>query len=200
MDNVLQLPLAIPANEFAAVQGEAGLNVAGRVGDALCVVVYGTPQPAGSKSSFAIQAGPRGQKHYTGKVGMRDGRTPESAQRHKSWRAQVQETAAEVMHGKPVITGPVMLLATFSLPRPKVHYLTHGDLSAEGRRTPWPSGKPDATKLLRSIEDSLQDAGVLANDSQIVRQHIAKEWARPNGDALDILSRPGVVIRIRALS
>lgn len=190
MDNVLELPLSVSSREFANVAAHPDLRI----------IAYGVPQPAGSKSSFAIQAGPRSSPHYTGKVGMRDGRTKASAEKHKSWRATVREAAEAAMDGRPVITGPVLLVITFSLPRPKQHFLTHGDLSAAGRRTPWPDGKPDATKLLRSAEDSLQDGGVLVNDSQVVRQHVAKEWARLLGDELDILPRPGVVIRVRQLS
>lgn len=199
MGEVLQLPFGTDGLAVA-LEGVNGLDVAARVGDDFCVIVYGVPQPAGSKSSFAIQAGPKGNKRYTGKVGMRDGRTADSAQRHKSWRAMVQEAAEAVMEGRATLTGAMMVFCTFTVARPPGHWLKDGSLSAEGRRNPYPAVRPDGTKLLRSVEDSLTDAGVYTDDSRIVRCHWAKEWARPGGTGLDILSRPGVVIRIRALS
>lgn len=199
MQGLLQFPFGLDGVAAAVPDGDH-LNVASRHGDDFCLVVYGVPQPAGSKSSFAIKAGPKGNQHYTGKVGIRDGRTKESAERHQSWRATVRESAEAVMEGREMITGPVLLFATFSLDRPKVHWLKDGSLSAEGRRHPWPDGKPDGLKLLRSVEDSLTDAGVYKDDSRIVRSCWAKEYARPGASGMDVLSRPGVVVRIRALS
>lgn len=199
MGELLELPFGRDGIAVA-LDGVDSLNVAARIGDDFCLTVYGVPQPAGSKSSFAIKAGPRGQQHYTGKVGMRDGKTKESAERHKSWRALVQEAAEAVMEGRVRLTGAMMVFCTFTLDRPASHWTTKGALSAAGRAMPYPAQKPDGTKLLRSVEDSLTDAGVYSDDSRIVRCHWAKEWSRPGSAGRDILSRPGVVVRIRALS
>lgn len=201
----LVLPYELVGGRVAAVETGQHLDI-GAVSDdgQLVLVVYGHPQTAGSKSGFAIKAGPKGSQHYTGKVGMRDGKTKASAERHKSWRAAVQEAAEAVMAGRDRLAGPLEVWYTFSLQRPDGHYGTGknaGRLRASAPLIPDVAGK-DGDKLQRSVQDSLADGGVFKNDSQIARWHGAREYAR---DAIgqsaygDILSRPGVVIRVRQL-
>ena len=166
------------------------------------ITVLGVPQPAGSKSAFAVtRKGPGGQRIPTGQINVRDSGTKASAARHKSWRLQVQEAAEQVIEdmGLQRLDGPLEVWTTFTMLRPKAHYLVGGALSAEGRRTPFPAGKPDGPKLDRAIHDSLTDAGLYRDDCLIARWHGCKEWA---GDVRcgDVLATPGVVIRVRELS
>ncbi len=66
------------------------------------------------------------------------------------------------------------------MPRPKAHSRKDGVLKDDAPN--WHANKPDATKLLRSLEDAL--TGVLwIDDSRIVRQQVKKIYgARPGAD------------------
>ena len=59
--------------------------------------------------------------------------------------------------------------------RPKGHFLKDGELSAQGRRNPFPATAPDSSKLLRAIEDSLNRV-VIHDDSRIVSHAVEKVW------------------------
>lgn len=73
----------------------------------------------------------------------------------KAWMRTIELVAGRVHRGEP-IDAPVVVEATFYMPRPK--------------RPRWalPATKPDTDKLQRSIGDGLERAGVLKNDSRIV--------------------------------
>ena len=73
----------------------------------------------------------------------------------------------------------------FTLPKPS---------SAPKRRRTWPMRKPDLSKLARSTEDALVDAGLLADDARIVEyQRLAKVYP---GEDVEALDAPGVLIVI----
>jgi Holliday junction resolvase RusA-like endonuclease len=75
----------------------------------------------------------------------------------------------------------------FTLPKPT---------SAPKTRKTWPDRMPDLSKLIRSTEDSITDAGLWEDDARIVEfARMAKVF--PGEDA-DALSTPGVRIRIEA--
>jgi crossover junction endodeoxyribonuclease RusA len=87
----------------------------------------------------------------------------------------------------------------FTMPRPRVHYGTGRN---EGVLKPRflnavPDRIPDLSKLCRSTEDALTDAGVWADDARVVRYgDLGKVYvSSPDPDALDV---PGAVIRVRA--
>lgn len=176
-------------------------------GDEVVITVLGSPQPAGSKSTFAASRKDKatGQRVYTGKVGIRDGRTKKSEEAHKSWRSMVSEAAHSIMlqRGQPRLDGPLAVCCTYSLQRPAGHYGTGRN---SGRLKPsapeWPDVKPDGPKYDRSVHDSLTDAGVYKDDAQFVIWLGIKAYARDaegqyaKGDVMQI---PGVVIRVRQL-
>lgn len=105
----------------------------------------------------------------------------------KPWREAVRSTAVE-MSGPDwaPLTGPITVLLAFRMPRPK---------SAPKRRRTWPTGarSGDIDKLTRSILDSLTDAGIWADDAQVVDLHACKDYAYST-------QRPGVDITIQSES
>lgn len=140
---------------------------------ALVITVYGTPAPQGSKRGFVSK---------NGRVSM-----VESSAKVKPWREAVkyavwqhaQDTDADRL--APMLTGPVEVGVTFYLPRPKGHYRTgrNAHLLKDGA-PPFPAGKPDLDKLLRSTLDALSEAGVWRDDSQVVRLvRLEKVYGQP---------------------
>ena len=127
--------------------------------------VFGTPIPQGSMSAFAIRKG----GEYTGRTAV----TSDNP-RLRAWRAAVTQAAREVSRTPGPVWPegvPVQLAATFFMPRPKSHYGTGRNAAVLKPSAPaWPVGVKDGDydKLLRAVGDALQDAGIVANDSQFV--------------------------------
>ncbi|MGW0574795.1 RusA family crossover junction endodeoxyribonuclease [Streptomyces sp. NPDC002920] len=148
----------------------------------LQLTVYGTPGPQGSKTRNAA------------------GALYESSAKVKPWREAVKSAALDALHHDDAwkaLDCPVWLDLTFCLRRPKNHFGTgrnYGLLKASA--PPYPTGKPDLDKLVRSTQDALKDAGVLADDS-IVANLGAKKIFVLSGDAL---RTPGAVIKIWRLT
>lgn len=121
--------------------------------------------------------GPQGSKRHVG-----NGVMIESSKKVKPWREAVVWAAREV--GRK-IEGPVVAEMIFTVRKPK---------SAPKNRKTWPATKPDLSKLIRSTEDALTDAGVWEDDSRVVEYlRQAKVYPGEDRDALDV---PGAVIRI----
>lgn len=123
--------------------------------------VYGEPAPGGSKT-----AGVR----KDGKVFVR-----ESSQRAQPWKVNVAREAAMAMQEARLepFNGQVVLLVEFNLARPKGHYGANGLL----RSAPLAHTKrPDATKLIRPLEDAMRGI-VWRDDSQVVVQMAIKRYA-----------------------
>jgi len=85
------------------------------------------------------------------------------------WRLLVS-TLARQEFNEPMWLGPVSLHVLFWLARPKTAPKTR-DVR------PLTRGGGDWDKLSRAIGDSLVDAGVMKDDSQIVEAHIVKRYA-----------------------
>ena len=107
----------------------------------------------------------------------------------REWKALIRDRALDAMRGEPPLEGPLRLELRVSLPRPKGHFTTRGELSAEGRRHSKPTTKPDLTALLRAVEDALTHV-VYRDDSQIAEQRTAKVYGE----------RPGVELEVSTLS
>lgn len=128
--------------------------------------VYGIPQPGGSKKGFIVR--PKGKK-------PRVVITDDNEEKVKPWRNNVEAVASELIGERPMFAGPLMLVAEFYVPRPKGHYGTYGVRRSAPR---YPVTRPDATKLLRPLEDAL--TGILwQNDAQIVEQIVRKRYGEP---------------------
>jgi len=106
---------------------------------------YGTPAPQGSK------------RH----VG--NGVMVESSKAVKPWRQDVIVAARDAYQGEP-LDGALELVITFWMPRPKT-----------ARKTArWKTTTPDSSKLVRSTEDALVQAGTVRDDARFVRHVIEK--------------------------
>lgn len=128
--------------------------------------VYGKSEPAGSKTAYV-----RGNRAIV----------TDANKKSKPWKGVVAKTAAEARaeRGIPLMTGPVSLDVVFIRARPKGHYGTGRNAATIKPSAPeHPTTKPDATKLLRGVEDAL--TGILwQDDAQIVVQHVRKEYGDP---------------------
>jgi Holliday junction resolvase RusA-like endonuclease len=112
--------------------------------------VPGTAAPGGSKTGF-----------YNGKLN-RVLMSP-ACKRTKPWMSLVAGTVRSEYRGEP-LTGPLCVVFTFHLLRPKGHYgsgKNEGIVKKQYEHS-FPIGKPDAIKLARSTEDALK--GILYND------------------------------------
>lgn len=162
------------------------------------IVVYGTPAPQGSKRAFI-------HKH-TGKAMMAE----QTAKRLKPWREAVKQAALDATRiGQPVAVGggtltahqgtladALFLRVTFTFARPKSHYRTGRNAQLLRDDAPlYPAGRPDLSKLLRSTEDALTDAGIWRDDAQVV---MCTAWKRYVGESGG-LDRPGAVLHIGPL-
>lgn len=176
----------------------------------IAFAVYGIPGPQGSKTY-------KGKSKKTGKAIM-----VESSAKVKPWREAVKWAASEAMtrhlagvrsisfpldgkgcamlegfeerndmlhsvnHALP-FDGPLVVRMVFTLPKPK---------SAPKRRVTYADRKPDLSKLARSTEDALTDAGLIADDALIVEfSRLAKVFP---GEDPESLESPGVRITIAA--
>lgn len=141
------------------------------------IVVRGTPAPQGSKSFKGLSSA--GRAILT-----------ESSKKVRPWRQDVK-AAAEAwrdLAGVAPIDGPIVVRMTFTLPKPR---------SAPKTRRTYPMRTPDLSKLARSTEDALTDAGVWTDDARVIEYaRLAKVYPGEGDDALD---SPGAVIEIRAL-
>jgi crossover junction endodeoxyribonuclease RusA len=123
------------------------------------------------------QPAPQGSKRYVG-----HGRMIESSRALPAWREAVRWTAVNAWAQRPPLTGAVVLSLAFVLRRPA---------STPKRRTPAATKKPDASKLLRAVEDALTDAGVWRDDSLVIELHVTKRLAECD-------EAPGCHIRIQS--
>lgn len=136
------------------------------------VVVYGTPAPAGSKRGFPIR-GKGGQI----RIAMTD-----DSKRGKPWHAQVRAEGAAAMDGRALLRGPLEVDMTFVVRRPKGH---HGKRGLRPSAPRHPTTRPDVLKLARNVEDSLTGV-VWADDAQIVRELLVKEYGEPERCEIEI--------------
>jgi Holliday junction resolvase RusA-like endonuclease len=131
--------------------------------------VYGLPAPQGSK-------------RYVG-----NGRMIESSKKVAPWREAVKWAAREAMAAAGIaspLDAPLVASMTFTMPRPKS--------APKSRRHA--DRKPDLSKLIRSTEDALTDAGLIADDARIVMfDRAAKVYP---GEGAGSLTSPGARIRL----
>jgi len=126
------------------------------------IVVHGTPAPQGSKKFVGMRAGHAVLVESSKKVGP--------------WRKAVVAAASSAICMAADAAGrfrafscPLRVWMTFYLVRPKDHYRS-GKFSHMLRDDApiHPSVYPDVSKLARSTEDALTDAGVWLDDAQVV--------------------------------
>jgi len=121
------------------------------------IYVVGTPAPQGSK-------------RFVGHAKSGRGVLVESSKRVKPWRNDVVEAAlAQVPREMRGLAGPLTMTVVFHLRAP---------VSASKKKLSLgPCRKPDLSKLVRSTEDALSDAGIWGDDAQVVECLARKRYA-----------------------
>jgi len=139
------------------------------------IIVRGEPAPQGSKRFLGIKGGRGIMVESSGKV--------------RPWREAVKYAALAAIEeaGHVPWSSPLNVEMHFTLPRPK---------SAPRWRV-FPDRRPDLSKLIRSTEDALTDAGVWHDDAQVVGCQAYKFYV---GYQLpEVLPVPGCVIKVHVL-
>lgn len=145
---------------------------------ALAIIVYGTPAPQGSK------------RH----VG--NGVMVESSKHVRPWREAVKAAVRDTVEIEQPFDFPLIVDMIFTFRRPAGHWRTGRNAGRlRDSAPPRPDRMPDLSKLARSTEDAITDAGVWVDDARVVEYgRLAKVYANEDADALNA---PGAVIRIR---
>lgn len=100
--------------------------------------------------------------------------------RLKAWQQRVALAVAAWRKGKPLITGPVAIVADFCFDRPPSHFTKSGRLR---KGAPLAPGRPDLDKLVRGLLDGL--TGVLfKDDAQVCELDVSKRYYETPGVVL----------------
>lgn len=138
------------------------------------LVVMGAASPAGSKRAFVNKK--------TGKAQVVD-----ANKNSRPWKSIVAAEGA-ARYGGALLRGPLEVDIVFYRKRPKGHFGSGRNSDQIKESAPrYPTSKPDVLKLGRGVEDAL--TGIIwADDSQIVKEHLYKEYGEP--ERCEILIRP----------
>jgi Holliday junction resolvase RusA-like endonuclease len=132
--------------------------------------VRGIPIPKGSKRSFVVRS------KGTGK--LRAVTVDVNKPTLRTWERAIQWVVQNKWQGSP-LEGPVRLWLVFIFPLPK---------SASHNHPPaWKDTKPDASKLLRLVEDALTGT-VYKDDAQIVSLLVDKRYGDEAGVGIAVES------------
>lgn len=162
----------------------------------------------GCKLEFDVigMPAPQGSKKFVGMVNGH-GLMVESSKKVRPWRQDVKAAARAVIeriegsdfsplalntepgggNAVPIfpLDGPLIVRMVFTLPKPA---------SAPKRKRTYPDKKPDLSKLVRSTEDALTDAGIWRDDARVIEYtRLAKVFP---GEDLEALPAPGVRLTI----
>lgn len=111
--------------------------------------ILGLPAPQGSKTRM-----PNGA--------MVEGSSTSGRAKHKSWRAAVAETAADVWGDRPPLDEALFLVVTFRFPMPA----SRSKAIRERGQCP-KTAMPDLDKLVRTLGDGLKAGGMVRDDARI---------------------------------
>lgn len=122
----------------------------------------GVARPKGSARAFTAASG---KAHVA----------PASS-KEKGWRAGVANAAVAAMAGRAPLDGPLTIDVVFYMPRPRSHYRTGKNFDQLRETAPVaPTSSPDASKLLRSIEDAMNGI-VFTDDARLVTLLVSKRY------------------------
>lgn len=149
----------------------------------ITIEVLGTPAPKGSGRAMLIG----------GKARFIASGTTVNQRKLKSWDTALREAALEAIGhaaAPPYMGLALRLEILFRLARPTGHW---GQGKNAGKLKPnapaYPLSKPDSSKLLRAIEDTLNKV-VFDDDSRIVRTHMDKVYADAGNEGATIKVMP----------
>lgn len=146
----------------------------------LAFVVLGKAEPAGSKRAFAIRKGGT----PTGQVAVSDANP-----RAKGWQQEVRYAAIHALNGasdNALLDGPLGLRVRFYRSRPAGHMGTGKNAGVVKASAPaYPISRPDATKILRGLEDALTGT-VWRDDAQVVVQDARKLYGEPERTEVEV--------------
>ncbi len=136
---------------------------------------------------------PQGSKRHVGKGVM-----IESSKQVKPWRDAVRLAAIEEMGDAwTMLDEPVELRVTFYFTRPKAHYRTGKNAHLLRDAAPaYPHGKPDCSKLVRSTEDALTEAGVWRDDARITTIVAGKRYGTYPGAIISVQPEKDIRIEV----
>ncbi|MGA4726273.1 RusA family crossover junction endodeoxyribonuclease [Micromonospora taraxaci] len=137
------------------------------------------------------QPAPQGSKRHVG-----NGVMVESSKYVKPWREAVKAAALDVRGaGWVSLDAPLVASMVFTFARPRGHYRTGRNAHLLRDTAPArPATTPDLSKLIRSTEDALTDAGIWRDDARVV-EYLETSKAYP-GEGPLALTSPGAVVRI----
>jgi Holliday junction resolvase RusA-like endonuclease len=130
---------------------------------------------------------PKGSWKHVGK-GHMENDNPREAQ----WAHDVAFFLRATMKGRAAFDCPVLVRATFYMPRDFIKSTRHGVVHCE-RATPMPEQAPDVDKLTRSLLDAMKKGSMLVDDGRVVGMDIWKFWAEVNPREA---GRPGVEVEV----
>lgn len=116
------------------------------------MTVYGVPQSKGSTRSFVVK----------GKTV-----TTSTNRNLAAWSALVANEAQRTADGQPLLEGPLTVMVTFYLPKPK-----------SAKANAMPDKRPDIDKLLRAVLDPLHGKW-FRDDAQVVTAWANKQYGDP---------------------
>lgn len=150
--------------------------------------VLGQPATAGSKRGIPYEKKGKFKANGKPELGVR---VIHDNERFESWSQACKQEALRAAAGR-FIDGPILLMVQIIRPRPKGHFRTgKNSLQVRDAAPGYPDTKPDLTKVVRAIEDSL--TGVIwRDDCQVVRQVTAKDWGEPERVEVTVAEWPTV--------
>ncbi len=147
-------------------------------------VVLGTPAPKGSSRAFVNKR--------TGRAFVAPGGAKTTEAKIANWSSAVRDAARRIVgdvEAPPFVAVPLVVEIEFRLARPAGHW---GKGRNAGKLTPsappFPMGKPDGDKLLRTTWDALTGI-VFDDDSRIVDFPTRKRYATPGNEGATIVIR-----------
>lgn len=155
-------------------------------GRKIVLVIYGQPQPAGSKQAFVplhptkiCECGDiPGKLPYRRNGGGIVVSVVDANPKNKKWQAVIAKEAREVYGGKPVEV-PLKVTCKFFMPRPQSHFGTGRNANVLKASAPEYAGnKPDAGKLARGTIDALTGI-IYKDDALIVSETHEKFYGEP---------------------
>jgi len=153
----------------------------------LLLTVPGTPGPKGSVKAWCTRCAKR---RFPQRVVV-----TEESQNGVQARERYARAAKFAWSGRPRMTGPLAVWMWVSIERRM--QIKNGQPTGQpvpSHAGPYPTHRNsgDIEKHARTLHDALQDAGVIADDAQVVHLHVYKCWA----DDVDI---PGITFEVREI-